>query len=429
MMMIDRSIQPPIRPVEKPVLVSPQRILLHNGLPVYQLQAGTQEVCKIDFIFEAGTWQQQVRLQAGLTNAMMQEGSEHYSAGEIAEIVDFHGAYLQLTADQHYGVVSIIALTRHFPQLMPVVENLIKRSTFPAKEFETLVNRRKQRFSLENEKVRVLCLKKFSEALFGEGHPYAQTVRHEDFDRLHLDSLVDFYRSYYHANNCEILVAGRFDQGLTDLLDKHFGGKDWGNIKPAQTVPDVSSSLEKKLFVSKPGAIQSAIRVGKIMVGKTHSDYLPLQVLVTILGGYFSSRLMTSIREQKGYTYGIGAHLLSLKEAGYMVIATEVDKHYEQATIDEIFLELGRLREEPVDRKELERVQQYLLGEFLRDLDGPFALAQTFLNVHEFGLDYSFYEKYYQTLQDITPEQLKQLAEKYFREDSFFTVVSGREKV
>lgn len=428
-MMIDRRIQPQIRPVEKPVLALPQKIFLNNGLPVYQLFAGTQEVCKIDFIFEAGTWQQQVRLQAGLTNAMMQEGSENYQAGAIAEKIDFHGAYLQLTADQHDGMVSIIALTRHLPQLMPVIEDLIKRSVFPAKEFETLVNRRKQHFSLENEKVKVLCQKKFSEALFGEGHPYAQTVRQEDFDLLQRDSLVDFYRSYYHASNCGILVAGRFDQKLTDLLNKHFGGNDWGNIKPAQTVPDVSSSLEKKLFVSKPGAIQSAIRVGKIMVKKTHPDYLPLQVLVTILGGYFSSRLMTNIREQKGYTYGIGAHLISLKEAGYLVIATEVDKRYEQATLVEIYRELGRLREEPVDREELNRVQQYLLGEFLRDLDGPFALAQTFLNVHEFGLDYSFYEKYYQTLQNITPEQLKQLAEKYFREDSFYTVIAGREKI
>ncbi len=138
---------------------------------------------------------------------------------------------------------------------------------------------------------------------------------------------------------------------------------------------------------------------------------------------------MTSIREEKGYTYGIGAHLVSMRNEGYLVIATEVDKRYEQATLDEIFRELEKLREELVTGAELERVRQYLLGEFLRDLDGPFALAQAFLNVHEFGLDYGFYEKYYQTMLDISPEQLRQLAGKYFQEDHFYTVISGRETI
>lgn len=163
------------------------------------------------------------------------------------------------------------------------------------------------------------------------------------------------------------------------------------------------------------------------MVCKNHPDYLPLQVLVTILGGYFSSRLMENIREEKGYTYGIGASLLCMKEAGYLTIATEVDKTYEQATIDEIFRELKRLREEPVGQEELDRVRQYLLGEFVRDIDGPFALADAFRNIHSFGLGYDYYETYYQTLLHITPEKLQQLAQTYFAEDSFYTVVAGQE--
>lgn len=428
-MMTDRTVQPQVRAVEKPLLTQPVKILLNNGLPVYQLLSGTQDVCKIDFIFEAGTWQQQFQLQAGLTNAMLQEGSENYTAGAIAEKFDFYGAYLQLSADQHYGVVSMIALTKHLPRLMPVVEDLIKRSVFPEKEFETLLNRRKQRFLLENEKVKVLSQKKFSEVLFGEGHPYAQTVKEEDFDSLQRVSLIDFYRSYYHANNCEILVSGRFDSGLTELLNQYFGWNEQGNKTPFQTVQNALSSSEKRFQVLKPEAIQSAIRVGKILVKKDHPDYLPLQVLITILGGYFSSRLMTNIREEKGYTYGIGAHLVSFREAGFLVISTEVDKSYEQATLDEIFLELKKLRTELIGSDELERVQQYLLGEFLRDLDGPLALAQAFLNVHEYGLDYNFYEKYYQTIMNLSAVQFKTLAEKYFQEDSFYTVVAGRGSV
>jgi len=426
-MKVNRTIPPPIRPIEKPLLTPPACILLDNGLPVYPLFSGTQEICKIDFIFEAGTWQQDVPLQAALTNAMLQEGSENYSAGAIAEKFDFYGAYLQHSADHHSGTVSVIALTKHLPNLLPVIEDMVKRPIFPEKEFETIVTRRKQRFLLENEKVKVLSQKKFSEALFGAGYPYAQTTKEEDYEKLQRSRLIDFYRSFYHSNNCKIVVSGRFGDDLTVLLNHCFGGNDWGSKTPVRTTPDPNPSPDRKIFVLKPGAIQSAIRVGKTLVRKDHPDYLPLQVLITILGGYFSSRLMTNIREEKGYTYGIGAHFITLKKAGYLVIATEVDKNYEQATLNEIFLELRRLQQELIGHDELERVRQYLLGDYLRDLDGPFALAANFLGVHEYGLDYDFYEKQYRTILTITPEKLKQLAEGYLHEDTFHTVIAGRE--
>ncbi|MCW0481979.1 M16 family metallopeptidase [Gaoshiqia sediminis] len=424
--MINREIAPTIRNIDKPLFIPPEKRTLDNGVPLFLLHAGTQEVCKIDFIFKAGTWQQEVQLQAAMCNAMLQEGSQQYSAAQTAEIMDFHGAYLQLMADQHYGTVSLISLTRHLPRLLPVVEDFLKNPLFPENEFETLVQRRKQRFLLENEKVKVLCQKKFSELLFGDGHPYAQTVKKEDFDSLQLQSLIDFHRHFYHAGNCEILVAGRFDEGLTELINRYFGGSDWKQepAEPATFQP--SNSPTKLLHVSKPDAIQSAIRVGKILVGKEHPDYLPLQILVTLLGGYFSSRLMANIREEKGYTYGIGASFFSLNEAGYLTIATEVDKSYEKATLNEIFHEIELLCQQPVSDDELERVRQYLLGEFIRDLDGPFALAQTFRNVHDFGLNYRFYDDYYQTLLHVSPSQLMRLAKTYFTADSFYTVIAGK---
>ncbi len=426
--MIDRTLAPEIKTTEKPGLIKPEKVLLDNGLPVYLLQAGTQDVCKIDFIFEAGSWYQYMPLQAALSNAMLQEGSTNYSAAQIAEAFDFHGAYLQLMADQHYGIVSIISLTKHLPKLLAVTEDFIKQASFPEKEFETLLKQRKQRFLLENEKVKVLCQKKFSEVLFGNGHPYAQTIKASDFDSINRELLFRFYREFYHAGQCEIHVSGRFDAAVTDLLNLHFGGKDWLKQKVEKGSFKTASANEKIVRVSKPDAIQSAIRIGKILVKKDHPDYLPLQILVNILGGYFSSRLMNNIREEKGYTYGIGSSFFSLNEEGYLAIATEVDKKFVQATIDEVFHEINILRNELIGEEELERVRQYLLGEFVRDLDGPFALEQAFRNVHDFGLDYDFYDKYYQALLETTSEQLQQLAIKYFDPDSFYTVIAGAEK-
>nr|MBD3623562.1 insulinase family protein [Sunxiuqinia sp.] len=166
-------------------------------------------------------------------------------------------------------------------------------------------------------------------------------------------------------------------------------------------------------------------RIGCLLVKKDHPDFHGLQVLNTILGGYFSSRLMANIREEKGYTYGIGSSIFSLNEAGYLVIATETDQAYVNDTITEVYAELKRLREEPVSEKELKRVRQYLLGEFIRDFDGPFAQAQSFRSVADFGLDHRFHEQYYQTLINITPEKLQALACQYFIESEFYTVIAG----
>jgi len=423
--MIDYKIQPKIIEAAKPEIILPEAIQLDNGLPVHILKAGAQEVTKLDFIFDAGLWHESKPLQSALANAMLQEGSQDYSGAQIAEIMDFRGAYIQFSVDHHFGTISLICLNKHLPHLLPVIENLIKHSLFEEHEFETLTNRRKQRFLLENKKVKVLCQKKFSEVLFGNQHPYSQKVKKENFQTIGRDDLHDFYNSFYQSGNCRIVAAGNTDPKLGELLNHHFGGNDWQGEKMMVPEFKIQSSKERLHQVKKNDAIQSAIRIGRLLVKKDHPDFHGLQVLNTILGGYFSSRLMANIREEKGYTYGIGSSIMSLNEAGYLVIATETDKAYVKNTIDEVFNEMRRLREELVSEKELKRVRQYLLGEFIRDFDGPFAQAQSFRSVADFGLDHHFHEQYYQTLISITLERLQALASQYFIESEFYTVIAG----
>ena len=423
--MIDRTIQPPIKEAARPIIISPKEIKLNNGIPVHILNAGTQEVTRLDFIFNAGLWYEKRPLQAALTNAMLQEGSQNYSGAQIAEIIDFRGAYIQFVVDHHQGVISLISLNKHLPHLLPVVEDLIKRSLLDENEFETMISRRKQRFLLENEKVKVLTQKKFSTVLFGVDHPYSQTVTFDDFNSITRNDLDEFYQRFYGARNCQLMVVGNTDAGLPELLNKYFGGNDWLGEQAPELQFTTHSSTEKIHRVTKKDAIQAAIRIGRMAVKKDHPDYLGLQVLNTILGGYFSSRLMNNIREEKGYTYGIGSSIMSLKEAGYWVISTETDQSYVDATIKEVFAELKRLREELIPETELNRVRQYLLGEFIRDFDGPFAQAQSFRAIADFGLDQQFYEAYYQTLRHVTPTQLHNLAQKYLDEKDFYTVVAG----
>jgi predicted Zn-dependent peptidase len=423
--MLNRTIQPVINPIEHIDIVKAEKRLLSNGLPVHYVNAGTQDVVKIDFIFEAGTWFQTSNLVASICNSMLEEGSTRFSASEIAEKFDFYGAHLQLSVDQNQGFVNVITLGKHLPAILEVMEDLIKHSVFPEHELEVLIAKNKQKWLLENEKVRTLCQKKFTQVLFGDAHPYAINNTLEDFDRIQRNDLLNFYRSHYHSGNCQIILAGKVDEAVLQELNDRFGGSDWQQNPVNIPEYTISSSSVKKHHVEKADGLQSAIRSGKFWVNKSHADHHALSILTTILGGYFGSRLMTNIREEKGYTYGIGCFVLNFKRASYLVISTEVGNDYIEPTLTEISAELKRLQEEPVSENELETVKSYLLGEFLRDFDGPFALAGSFKAINDFGLDYSFYDEYLHVLRNITSGQLMQLAQQYLSPEDFYTVVAG----
>lgn len=423
--MLNRNIAPEIQSIKEINYLKAQKHPLSNGLPVYCIAAGNQEVIKIDLIFEAGTWQQDQKLVAGLAAFMLQEGSEHYSAQEIAAAFDFYGAYFSAAADQNFATVSVVCLSKYLPEIMMITEDIVKRSVFPQHELEVLVEKQKQKYKVENEKVKVLCQKKFTRTIFGEGHPYATNNQLPDFDAVSREQLVSFFKTHYHSGNCRMIVSGQVDDSVLQLIEQHFGGNDWHAETIAERTFPVCSSTENTQRQTKDGSLQSAIRVGKMWPEKAHSDTIGLSVLVTILGGYFGSRLMMNIREEKGFTYGIGASVLYLKNAAYFVISTEVGNEYTQATLDEINFELKRLQDEPVGEEELETVKSYLTGEFLRDFDGPFALASSFKAINDFGLDYDFYDRYLAELNRITSEELQLLACKYLSVEEMFTIVVG----
>ena len=423
--MLNRTIQPQVNPIEHIDMVKAEKRLLSNGIPVHFVNAGTQDVVKIDFVFEAGTWFQPANLVASLCNSMLEEGSANFTAAEIAEKFDYYGAYIQLTVDQNQGFVNVVTLGKYLPEILEVMEDMIKRSVFPEHELEVLIAKNKQKWLLENEKVRTLCQKKFTQVLFGDAHPYTINNKLEDFDRITRDELTKFYRRFYHSGNCHIIAAGKVDDAVLQMIDERFGGNDWLGDKVEIPEYEINSSAEKKHHVVKANGIQSAIRVGKFWVPKTHPDYHALSVLVTILGGYFGSRLMTNIREEKGYTYGIGSFTLTFKKASYLIISTEVGNEYVEPTLTEIAAEMKRLQNELISEDELETVKSYLLGEFLRDFDGPFALAGSFKAINDFDLDYSFYDNYLHVLRTVTSEELKQLALKYLNLEDFYTVVAG----
>lgn len=430
MEVLDRKISPAFGTVEKIEMIRATEQRLRNNIPVYSVNAGTQELIKIEFLFSAGMFQQSIPLQAATVNTMLEEGTSKLTAAEIADKVDYYGAFLETGVSQDNASVVLYTLNKHLRSTLPVVEQVIKDSVFPQHELETYIRNRKQKFHVNNQKVATIARKHFSELIFGAKHPYGIIVKEADFDKIDRTHLKDFYSRYYRADNCKIILAGKVDDDVLGLLDDHFGGNDWLN-ESKNTIPEkkdisIRSSSQHEHLIVKDDALQSAIRIGKVMFNKTHPDFQPLQVLNTIFGGYFGSRLMSNIREDKGYTYGIGSGLVSLQNSGYFFISTEVGVEVCASAIHEIYFEMNRLREDLVEENELQLVKNYLLGKFLRSVDGPFAMAERFKGLMEYDLGYDYFDKYIATIKGISASELRDLANNYFDKNSMIELVVGK---
>ncbi len=425
---IDRKKQPDIKSIEEFSLKSPQEQKLDNGIPTYCFDAGTQDVIRIDCIFEAGTWHQDTKLTAFSTIKMLTEGSKNYTAAQIAEVFDAHGAFLETESERDNACISLYTLNKHLKTLLPYFTELIREPIFPEHELDVFLSNKKQEHLVAMQRVNFLAKIKFIEQLFGKDHPYGKMAQIEDYDQVDRSDLINFHKKYYHSGNLKIILSGKIKTDSFHLINTYLGNKDWRKNKAIEekTYP-IQPLVDKKIFVPKQNALQSGIRIGKILFTKHHNDFFGMYILNTILGGYFGSRLMSNIREDKGYTYGIGSGLVSMKHAGYLYISSEVGADVRKEAVKEIFKELELLKKKPVSNEELDLVKNYLYGSFLRSIDGPFALADRFISMFHYGYDFKeYYQRYFDTIKKITSDDLLHLANTYFDIDTFSETVIGQ---
>jgi zinc protease len=426
MITLDRKKAPKFHQVNTIEFLDPIKTTLDNGIELHYINGGSQEILKIDFIFNAGNWHQKKALIASTTSQLIKEGTKKYSAFEISEGIDKYGAFFEVENSYDTTTLSLYTLTKHLDSILPYVKEVIIHPTFSKKEFEIYKNNAIERFKINLEKVSFVARKDFMSNLFGEDHPYGTNVNFNDYENLNLADVINFYNDNYNLGNCRILVSGNVNQPTIESLNTFFGNEKIEQNLTKVKEAHINTKNTAPTYIKKENALQSAIRIGRIIPNKLHKDYFGLQILNTVLGGYFGSRLMNNIREDKGYTYGIGSGIISLKNAGYFFISTEVGSNVTSAALTEIYKEIELIKTEEISTTELELVKNYMLGQLLKSCDGPFNMASLFENAHEFGLDYSFYNNYIKTIKEITPKALLELGSKYFNKSDLKEIVVGQ---
>lgn len=423
--MLDRTLVPESKQVNDINFLSPLKQELDNGIKVFTVNAGKQELVRIEFVFENVNWDLSKPLQAIGVSHLINNGTTTLNAREIADKVDYYGAFLQTEYGADQSTVKLYTLNKHLATVLPMVWSILNESNFPERELEIFKQNQQQSLKVSMQKNDFIARKNFAHAIFGNS-PYGSKIEMEDYQQLNREELVAYFSSAYKPENCTVFVAGKFEEQEYAILNAVFG-QEWNNKAPAVVNNfTFTTSVPGEIFIEKPEAIQSAIRMGVLGVNRTHEDFPGFQVLNCVLGGYFGSRLMANIREDKGYTYGIGSAVVSMKDAGYFFIATEVGAEVCSAALFEIEKEINLLKEEAVSDGELDLVRNYMLGSMLGSLENAFSHADKFKNIYFSGLDYNYYDNYIRTVKTITAEEIKVLANKYLDTTTFTKVVAGK---
>lgn len=423
---LNRTIAPElIIPTELPAPAY-EKVLLNNGIPVYLISGLKQDALKIELIFNAGRMHETQKLTAQLTASMLKESNLAYASKEFAEQLDFYGASFNASASYDRATINISTLGKHLEPVLGLGEEALKRPAFNKKDLDSLLSTRKQNLQVNLQKTEYLADKQFYNNLYGANHPFGYLTTLQDYDLITPESLAELHQKQYCSNNLFILVSGNIDAGVIDILNKHFGGNDWAANRTPNEADTTPQEVEQiKVIHELKDSVQSSIRIGKLLFNKAHPDHIKLSILNTVLGGYFGSRLMSNIREDKGYTYGIYSSLASIHNTGYLEISTEVGKQVCADAVREIYLELERLIHEPIPQDELQLVKNYLIGRLQVGLDGPFRFSNTLKGLFLYDLDIDYIYSFVKAIHEVTADELQALAHKYLQPDSMKEIIVG----
>ena len=423
--MLDRTKIPAFQTIAEINIPPVQVITLANGIPLYVVNAGEQPVIKIEFSFEAGSWQEPQNGVSLFTSKMISEGTRKHSSSEISEYFDKFGSFIESGQGLDRANFVVYGLKKHLPFLLPMVQELLNDAIFPEKELDTFKNIQLQTLQVNSEKTAFIANKTFRKKVFGDIHPYGNSMTEEAIENINQEVLIDFYRNYWQGKLCRIYLSGNVGEEEIKQIEQYFGC----NVISSSASNKIFTATElpkgENILIEKQGAMQSSIRIGKQLMTRKHPDFFTMLLLNEVLGGYFGSRLMKNIREEKGLTYGISSNLAPFGQAGYFVIGTDVKREFTQQTIDEIHKEIKILQTELITGEDLEVVKNYMVGSFAGSLNTPFDITDRYKVIFSENLPLDFYKNYIPKIQRISDVMLLEAANEYLDVNSLFEIVVG----
>ena len=416
--MLDRTQAPPIYRIQDLSLPEIEDYDLPNGRKLYVHHERNTEAFKVELVTNGGNIDSPNAAFVQLGMKMLNEGTKQKNSSTLSSTIDGLGSFLEISPGFDSSSIAIYGLKKFYLENIRLLSEIIYESGFDPKTLDKLKSKQLNKYKLNLQKSSYISSIGLRAELF-KGHPYGYTLIEKQIADTDIADLKQHWRK--NIQSFDIYISGDLPDDFKQIILDQFV-----KIQKSQTSEfTIVNSGKKKLDHRTPKFIQSSIKAGKTLFNRHHPDYFQFIVMNELFGGFFGSRLMKNIREDKGYTYGIYSSLLAMNHAGYFLISTDVKKDFESNTIEEIKREILELQNALVSKEELQIVKNYMLGSFVNSFSSPFAAISKFKLVNNQGLELSYYQKYLKQVPQVTAEQIQGMAQKYLELNSLTWSIAG----
>ena len=419
-MFVSRKLFQKNSPIVNFEINTPEQFILKSGIPVFFYNHNYLKLVKFTILNNFNPFENDPCVNY-FVKKMLLEGCEKYNHTEIADIIDFYGADINITATPDANIISFTVLREYFDDIFELLCDILKEPLFNEDRLEYIKNKKIQELKIENTKNKTIAYKTFKKELFKDCK-YGYSFNEEDIKKVTTYDLKNNFSQFW-LNNIQIFFTGDIDEKLLKNIDKNipdslnFSNDNFFNNK----IESVNSS--KIININKQDSEQVSMCLGHAL--PNNEDSKKLWCTVAFLGGYFGSRLMKNIREKNGYTYGISAQIVIYRYVKYLLIKTSAKKEFKEAIIEEIRKEIIFLQNEKISEEELNGFKQYFLGNMLATFSNVFSDMEHSVTIKMLNLEEDYYQKLFETIKNISGEEINYIAKKYLNPDKFVQVFVG----
>jgi len=418
---------PPQGPPPKPFHLAPTTdFSLPNGMRVTIVPYGVVPKVAIRAYVAAGAIDEsagQVWLSK-LNAALMKEGTHSRSGSQVAQDAADMGGQMEIDAGSDYTSAGGVVLSDFAPNFIALLAEVLDQPALPESELARLKADLVRELAIDRSEPGALARERFLQTMFPD-HPYGRVFPTEsELKGYTIADVRAFYKNNFSAARTHLYIAGKLEGDLRRPVEQSFAS--WGKGSPAPVLPAHPVKSRSFQFIDRPGAAQSNLLLGLPVAAPSSPDFIKLDVMNSLLGGSFASRITSNIREQKGYTYSPFSSVSTRRHLAYWVQSADVTTAVTGPSLKEIFYEIDRLRKDPPSEAELKGIQNYLAGLFvLRNTISPDAIIGQLHFVDSQGLDRSYLATYVQKVMEVKPSDVQGMAETYIVPSKMTVVVVG----
>lgn len=424
----NRKTPPAIRPIEKLTVANLRTITLDNGMTLKILDRGQDEVNRLVALRAGGMAEAPVPALATLTSDLLREGTTHHSGASLAETLEYNGSWIEATTHAHHTSLSMSSINNRFDHVAGMMAEIWSEPSFDAQPLEIKKEAEIRKLEQLHRKVSYKARMRSTILTTGPDHPMSHFPAPEEIRAIRIEDIREYYARSQRLWSTTLYISGRITPAIIERVNKTFGalkveGSGRGEMNIVPFTP-INPPYYDKVEVND--AIQSAISITLPAVPRSHPDYIYLRIAVKALGGYFGSRLVANIREDKGYTYGISAGLSGYLDGSFIGIDSECDNRYTDLVIEEIKKELTGMSARPADAEGMMRLKQNLMTSLLGVIESPFSSMSYYITRELAGTPDDYFERQLEAINSLTPEKILEISAKYLLPEKMITVVAGK---